>query len=108
VPNIPSLLLANNLLFSITDAGRLTCMDPKTGKPVWEENLKSKFSPSPVYADGKIFILSEEGETHIVEAANQFKLISTNPLNERCQASPAISNGKLFIRTEKNLYCIGK
>jgi outer membrane protein assembly factor BamB len=108
VPSLPSLLLANNLLFAITDAGRLTCMDPKTGDPIWEENLKSKFTPSPVSADGKVFVLSEDGETHIFEAAKEFQLISTNPLNERCQASPAISNGKLFIRTEKNLYCISR
>jgi outer membrane protein assembly factor BamB len=108
VPNIPSLLLANNLLFSITDAGRLTCMDPKTGEIIWEENLRAKFAPSPVYADGKVYLLSEEGETTVFEAAREFKPISKNPLNERCQASPAISNGNLFIRTEKNLYCVGE
>jgi outer membrane protein assembly factor BamB len=75
---------------------------------VYQERLGGTFSASPVYADGKIYFLSESGETTVVEAGPEFKIISKSALNEKCQASMAISDGHIFIRTEKSLFCLGK
>jgi len=61
-----------------------------------------------VFADGRIYFLSEAGETTLIEAGPQFKVLAKNPLGEKCQASIAISNQRLFIRSDKNLFCITK
>jgi hypothetical protein len=60
-----------------------------------------------VYAGGKIYFLSEEGETTVIQPGPEFKVLARNPLREKCQASMAVSQGRLFIRTDKNLFCIG-
>ena len=107
VPMVPSMLYLSPYLFAVTDNGIATCFNAKTGEIIWQERLGGNHASSPVYADGKIYFLSMDGETIIVEAKPVFNVIARNPLNEQCQASMAVSGGKLFIRTEKNLYCIG-
>ena len=61
----------------------------------------------PAISDGRIYFLSEEGETTVIGVGSVFKVLAKNPLQEKCQASIAISQGQVFIRGEKNLYCIG-
>ena len=61
-----------------------------------------------MYADGRIYFLSDAGETTVVEAGPRFKEVARNALGERCQASLAIANGRIYVRTEKHLFCIGK
>lgn len=106
VPTQPSPILANGHLFAITDGGIATCYNPANGEIVWQERVGGNFSASPVYADGKIYFLSEAGETTVIEAAPQFKVLAKNPLGEKCQASMAVSDGRLFIRSDKQLFCI--
>ena len=66
------------------------------------------YSASPVFADGKIYCLSEEGVTTIIEAGPKFKVLARNDLKDRCLASMAVSSGQLFIRSKEHVYCIGK
>ena len=106
MPKVPSLLYVKPYLYSITDNGMAVCLKGDTGAVVWQERLGGTFSASPVYADGRIYFLSDTGETTVVAAGPQFGVAARNPLQERCQASMAISRGRFFIRTEKNLYCI--
>lgn len=106
MPHIPSLLYADGLLFTVADTGTAMCLKGDTGEILWQERLGGGFSASPVYADGKVFFLSDAGETVVAAAGPQFKLLAKNPLLEKCQASMAISQRRLFIRTEKNLFCI--
>jgi outer membrane protein assembly factor BamB len=73
---------------------------------LYQERLGGKYCASPVYADGRIYFLSEDGETVVLAAGAEFKILARNPLNERCQASLAVSGGRLFIRTDKHLYCL--
>jgi outer membrane protein assembly factor BamB len=81
----------------------------KTGEIIWEERLGGRYSASPVYADGKIYFLSEKGITTIIEAGPVLKVIAKNDIGEQfCKASYAISDGKILIRAEKHLYCIVK
>ena len=86
-------------------------MDAKTGKEIWgPQRLKSgTYSGSPVLADGKIYIMNEEGLVSVVKAGPQFEILAENAMNEsQCLSSPAISDGQIFIRTAQYVYCIGK
>ena len=105
-PNTPSLLLAGDELYFVSDAGVANCVDAKTGTLHWQERVGSGCSASPVFADGKIYIQDEAGLGVVLEAGKEFKLLAKNALHERTLASYAVGDGALFIRTEKNLYRI--
>ena len=108
VPRVPSMLYVSPHLYSVTESGIAKCFKGTTGEVLWRERLGGKVSASPVWADGKIYFLSEKGETTIIEDGPQFKVVATNDLGEKCCASLAISQGNIFIRAEKTLYCIGE
>ncbi len=108
VPHVPSLLYVSPRLYSITEAGIVNCRQGATGERLWRQRLAGKFSASPVYADGKVYFLSEKGRATVVEEGPEYKVVAENELDETCCASPAISQGNIFLRTEKALYCIGE
>ncbi|HWT01039.1 MAG TPA: PQQ-binding-like beta-propeller repeat protein [Pyrinomonadaceae bacterium] len=108
---VPSPILYDGYLYLTTDRGILTALDAKTGKVVYEGGrvpIPATFTASPVAFDGKILLTSEDGDTFIVKAGPQHEVLRTNSLDEPVYASPALADGKIFIRGEKNLYCIGK
>ena len=107
MPKVPSMLYVKPHLFAITDGGIATCMKAATGEIVWQERVGGNFSASPVVAGGRIYFVGDNGETTVIEAGPEFKVLAKNALGEKLQASPAISQGQIFIRTEKNLFCIG-
>jgi outer membrane protein assembly factor BamB len=108
VPKIPSMLYVRPYLYLVTDAGVAKCFKAATGEVIWRQRLGGRFSASPVWADGKIYFLSDKGTTTVIPDGAEFKVLSKNELNETCKASPAISQGNIFIRSDKHLYCIGK
>jgi outer membrane protein assembly factor BamB len=108
VPKIPSMLYAKPWLFLITESSVAKCLKAATGEVLWRQRLGTRFSASPVWADGRIYFLSEKGETVVTEAGPQFKVLARNNLGEKCCASPAVSQGNIFIRSERNLFCIGQ
>jgi outer membrane protein assembly factor BamB len=108
VPKMSSMLYVSSRLYLATETGVVKCMKGATGEVLWRQRLRGPFSASPVWADGKVYFLSEKGTTTVVEEGPQFKVVATNELGEKCCASPAISQGNIFIRTEKTLYCIAK
>jgi len=107
VPTQPSLLYVKPYLYAISDGGIATCYQRERGDIVWQERIGGNHSASPVYADGKIYFLSEAGETTVIEAGPKFRILARNSIGEKCQASFAVSGRRLLIRAEKNLYCIG-
>ncbi len=107
-PTQPSPIFVNGRLFGLSDGGVLTRYNPADGEVIWQERVGGNFSASPVFADGKLYFLSEQGETTVTEAGDDFKILARSPLNERCQASMAVSQGRLYIRSEKHLYCIAE
>jgi len=102
----PSLLLIGDLLFMIEDGGVATCLDAKTGTEVWRERVGGNHSASPIYANGRIYFLSEEGKTTVIEAGREFKKLAENTLEDGFMASPAVSGKALFLRTKSHLYRI--
>ena len=110
VPTQPSMIYAGSHLFAVTEGGVASCFKAATGEIVWQERIadKQSFSASPVLAAGRIYIVSETGETTVFAAGPEFKALARNKIAEKCQASPAFSRGAIFLRTEKNLYCIGR
>lgn len=107
VPLTPSPLLVGNELYFVTDNGIATCVDAKTGKEYWRARVGGNHSASPIYADGRIYFLSEEGESVVLAAGQQLKHLATNQLDGRTLASMAVSSGSIFIRSETHLYRLG-
>lgn len=105
-PATPSLLLAGNELYFVSDAGIASCVDAKTGQLHWSERIKGNYSASPVLADGKIYFQNEEGLGVVIMASMTFQKIAENPLGERTLASYAVADGAIFIRGAKHLYRI--
>jgi outer membrane protein assembly factor BamB len=107
---VPSPILYGDYLYLTTDRGILTCIDAKTGEVKYEGGripIPATFTASPVAFEGKILMTSEDGDTFIVKAGPKHAILGTNSVGEPVYASPAIADGRIFIRGEKNLYCIG-
>jgi len=108
VPMLPSFLyVAPGHLFTINEGGIAMCLDARTGEILGRKRIGGKHSASPIYAEGHIYFLSEEGETTIVQATPEMPVVAINTLPGHCQASLAVSGGRIFLRTDTTLYAIG-
>ena len=105
---VPSPIMAGRFLLVVADSGIASCFDAKTGRRHWQERLPGGHSPSPVSADGLVYFTSDLGVTSVIRPGETFEVVTQNKLGEPVSASPAISQGQLFIRTHEQLYCIGK
>jgi outer membrane protein assembly factor BamB len=106
---VPSPILFGDYLYLMSDKGLLTCLDAKTGEVKYEGGrvpVPATFTASPVAFDDKILLTSEDGDTFLIKAGPSHEVLRTNSIGEPVYASPAISQGKIFIRGEKHLYCI--
>ena len=90
------------------DVGVLTVADAKSGERVHQERIGGVYTASPVAGDGKVYLSSEDGETIVLAAGRTPTILARNRLNARQLASPAISGGRLFIRSDQALFAIGK
>ena len=111
-PFVPSPLVYRDYLYTINDmASIVTCFDAATGRVMWQERLgrsrREGFSASPVGVDGKVFFTNDEGTTFVLRAGPEFELLHTNDIGSRTLASPALVDGRLYIRTEDALVAIG-
>lgn len=106
--NKPSILLIDDLIYMIGDTGIATCVEAKTGEIVWQQRIGGEYSASPVYADGKIWMFSEEGKTTVIKPGRTFEKLAENNLDEGFLASPAIAGKAFFLRTRTHLYRIEK
>jgi outer membrane protein assembly factor BamB len=106
-PYISSLLYYEGLLYMANDVGVVTCVNPENGEKVWQERIEGIFTASPVAGDGKIYFVSETGETIVLQAGREPRVLARNPVGERTVASPAIARSQLFLRADDSLICIG-
>ena len=108
IPHTASLMLLDKELYMVSDRGIASCLDALTGKPHWQQRIGSAYSASPIYSEGKIYFLSEDGITTIIKRGTSYQKLRANPLGERTLASSAPAADALFIRSEGNLFRIGK
>ena len=104
---VPSPIISGRYLLMVADSGIASCFEARTGKRHWMERLPGGHSPSPVSADGLVYFVSDRGVTTVIRPSETFAVIAKNELGEPVSASPAISQGQIFLRTHQHLYCIG-
>jgi outer membrane protein assembly factor BamB len=109
-PDVPTPVTDGKYFYIVKDQGIMFALDAKTGTEVYgQQRIKPGiYSGSPVLADGKIYVTNEDGMTTVIQAGPKFEVLAENPLNEYCLSSPAISDGRIYIRTSGHLYAIGK
>jgi outer membrane protein assembly factor BamB len=105
-PHTPSPLLVGDELYLVSDGGIASCVDAKTGDVHWSERIGTKFSASPVFADGKIYFQDEEGKGTVLKVGTKFEKLGENGFKEPTLASYCVGDGAIFVRTEKRLYKI--
>ena len=109
MPIKPSILLADDRLYMVSDTGGvLTCLEARTGKTVWRERLGGNYSASPLLAGNRVYFFSQEGLTTVLKHGQDYQVLATNRLDGCFMASPAVSGRSLYLRTEGHLYRIGR
>jgi outer membrane protein assembly factor BamB len=106
LPEVSSPIGDGERFYFGTAAGMLVCLDAKTGKKLWDQELTDGFYSSPVLVGDRIYILDKEGHMYIVKASSTYELIATREFGETTFATPAFMDGRIYLRTDKNLYCI--
>jgi outer membrane protein assembly factor BamB len=107
-PKVPSMIAVEGRLYTVTDAGMATALDAKSGEVLWQERIGGNHSASPVSAEGRIYFFGDNAETTVLQAGPQFRVLSRNPLEGKVQASPALVDGRIYLRTDRHLYCVGR
>jgi outer membrane protein assembly factor BamB len=106
---VPSPVALEGKLFLVDDKGVASCWDVNTGKQKWKERLSGKgHHASAVAADGRIYLTADDGMTFVVRASEEFEILAKNPLDDRVFASPAFSNGEIFIHSSQAVWCISE
>ena len=111
VPQVPSTLLYKGVLYMVNDGGILISFDPATGNVIKQGRLQGaidKYFSSPVAADDKVFLIGEAGAVSVLKAAGDWEILAVNQLDDECFATPAIADGRIYIRTRSALYCFGQ
>jgi outer membrane protein assembly factor BamB len=108
VPNKPSVLRVGELLYMISDAGIASCLEAASGKIFWQERIGGEFSASPVFADGKIWLFSEQGKTSVISPGKNLQLIGESQMGDGFLASPAIVGSAFYLRSRTHLYRVEK
>jgi outer membrane protein assembly factor BamB len=110
VPHIPTPLLLGKNLFLWNDQGIVTCVEPNTGKVHWSERAvrSGRFFGSPITAGGNIFCAESKGKMIVLRGDGKFEVLAENNLGEKCNTTPAVADGVMYVRTYEHLIAIGK
>ena len=106
-PYVPSLLVAGDFLLSINNAGVAFCYEAATGKVLWQERL-GRHHASPILAGGLVFFINDDGRINVIRPGAKFERVAQYDLGESCYASPAVSDGRVFLRGFQHLFCLGR
>jgi outer membrane protein assembly factor BamB len=111
LPNCTSPLLYQGVLYMVKEGGILTALDPATGKVLKQGRLRGGpgyYYSSPVAADGKLLAISEEGKVSVVKAGADWEVLAVNDMDDNCHATPAIVDGRIYLRTHSALWCFAR
>jgi outer membrane protein assembly factor BamB len=106
-PYVPSLIVAGDYLLSISNSGVAFCYEAATGKVLWQERL-GRHHASPVLVGGLVFFINDDGQINVIKPGAKFERVAKYELGEFCYASPAVSDGQVFLRGFQHLFCIGR
>jgi outer membrane protein assembly factor BamB len=106
-PYVPSMIVVGDLLFSINRGGTVFCYEAATGEVLWQEKL-GRHHASPVLVGGRVFFINDNGQVNVIKPGREFECVATYELGESCYASPAISDGHVFVRGFQHLFCFGQ
>ena len=88
----------------VNDGGIVSCVEAKTGNVVWSQRVQGNYSASPLFAEGRVYVFSEEGKVGVLKAGRDFTLLAENQFDAGFMASPAVSGKALYLRTKTSLY----
>lgn len=108
IPAESSPVIVEDLIYIVSDKGVARCIEAKTGKIIWQEQLEGEYGASPVYADGCVYFFNKEGRTTVIKHGRAFVVVATNQLGDGFMASPAIVGKSLILRSKTHLYRIEK
>jgi outer membrane protein assembly factor BamB len=108
VPNIPTPVIAGDLLFLWHDRGTVTCVDLATGEEHWRQRVGGRFHSSPIRIGDRIYCVSLDGDVVVLAASKEYKLLARNKLEEPVQATPAVADNRIYFRTDSSLICLGQ
>ena len=106
-PYVPTIVAKDDLAFLWFDKGIVTCINPKTADEHWKQRVAPGFSGSPIIAGDKVYCLDEEGVLHCLSASAEYKALGKTDFGEPTRATPAVAGGKMYVRTESQLFCLG-
>jgi outer membrane protein assembly factor BamB len=106
-PYVPTPLASGGLLFTFHDQGYVSCLRSTTGEQLWREKPGGKFFGSPVWVNGNLYCITAKGQVVVIKAAPRYELLAVNPLGEKSHATPAVADGRMYLRTYSHLICIG-
>jgi outer membrane protein assembly factor BamB len=107
-PYVPSLVAKGELVFLWGDRGIVSCMNAATGEILWRNRVGGDYFGSPVRVADAVYCISSEGEVAAVRAADKFELLGKSPLGDVSRSTPAIANGRMYLRTQSRLTAVGK
>ncbi len=107
VPDVPTPVVAGDLLFTANTEGHVFCRELATGAQVWEHAFELEFQASPILLGNRIYQLAQPGSVRVFEAAREFKELAAFDMGEELYATPAVAGGRMFIRGKKNLFAVG-
>lgn len=107
-PYVPTPVVKGDLLFTLSDVGMMTCYHAASGEKVWQQKIGAGFYSSPVCVSGRIYCISKKGEVTCLAAADHYQLLGKSELGELTHATPAVSGGRMYLRTYTHLISVGK
>ncbi|OYW18156.1 MAG: hypothetical protein B7Z55_11165, partial [Planctomycetales bacterium 12-60-4] len=106
-PHVPSPTYRDGRLYFVNDTGIVTCLNTQNGETVWQHRLRGRFSMSPLAVGEELLVVSEEGIATVFRAADEFQEVAEHDLGESVLATPAVLDGRLYVRTTENVLCVG-
>ena len=106
-PYVPTPVAKGDLLFLWSDKGIVTCVDAKSGEQVWQKRVTGNYSGSPIRVADKLYCMDEAGTVVVIAADREFQEFGRVPLNEESRSTPAVSGGRMYLRTISHLYSLG-
>ena len=108
VPRNSSMCVIGDELYMLDDGGIMSCLDAKSGTPIWQERVLGPCSASLLHADGHLYAMDEKGTAVVIQPGKTLTVLATNELKEKTLASPAVCGSDLLLRTESHLYRVTK